>query len=127
MSPLIKPTASDTESAMLARLPQKKILVAVPPGGQGVSGSKVGLTSSIPPMYPRVAREAGWEGTVMVRVLVGSNGMPEEILIRKGSGYPILDEAAIEAVKMWQFRPAKDGNIPIKSFVDIPINFDLHS
>ncbi|MFB3137012.1 MAG: energy transducer TonB [Nitrospirales bacterium] len=37
----------------------------------------------------------------------------------------MLDEAAAEAVSEWRFIPAKDGNIPIQSIVEIPIHFDL--
>ena len=127
VSPLAQRRASSTESTILARIPNRKALLTPPPGGQGISGSKVGLVNSIPPMYPRVAREAGWEGTVIVRVLVGTNGIPIETHVQKSSGHPVLDEAAIEAVRAWRFNAAKDGNIPIKSFVDIPVNFDLHN
>jgi TonB family protein len=38
-----------------------------------------------------------------------------------------LDLAAQEAIKSWKFQPAKDGNIPIPKWVDIPIKFDLNS
>ncbi|MDT7043914.1 energy transducer TonB [Candidatus Nitronereus thalassa] len=101
------------------------VLKAMAPGVGTIGKSKVGLGRTLPPVYPRIAREAGWEGTVVVRVAVQPDGHPEKIEIRKSSGYPVLDEAAVEAVKKWQFSPAKDGNIPIRSIVEIPINFDL--
>lgn len=80
---------------------------------------------TIPPVYPRIARESGWEGTVLVRVLVQTDGRPGSVRVRKSSGHAILDDAAIETVKKWRFIPAKDGNIPIRSVVEIPIHFAL--
>jgi len=74
-----------------------------------------------------VARESGWEGTVIVRTLIDTNGLPNQVKIRKSCGHPTLDQAAQKAVKSWTFQPAKDGNIPITKWVDIPIKFDLNS
>jgi protein TonB len=74
-----------------------------------------------------MARESGWEGTVIVRTFIDTNGVPNQVTIRKSSGHPTLDQAAQEAVKIWTFQPAKDGNIPITKWVDIPIKFDLNS
>ncbi len=94
------------------------------PTGTPATG-KVGLGRTIPPVYPRIAKQSGWEGTALVRVTVQANGKPEEIIIRRSSGHDVLDKAAIDAVKKWSFRPAKDGNIPIRSIVEIPIKFSL--
>lgn len=104
---------------------QHPTLIAHPPAGPGASKSKVSLDRTIPPIYPRIARKSGWEGTVRIRVVVQPDGAPGSIQVRKSSGYPVLDEAAAEAVSEWRFIPAKDGNIPIQSIVEIPIHFDL--
>ena len=104
---------------------QTSVLTATPSGSNGIARSKVGLGKTIPPVYPRIARESGWEGTVVVRVVVQADGTPDIIQVRKSSGHQVLDDAATDALKNWQFVPAKDGNIPIRSIVEIPINFDL--
>lgn len=109
------PSRSATPHVLKANIPQTGT----------ISKSKVGLGRTIPPLYPRIARENGWEGTVLVRVAVQPDGRPESVQVRKSSGHAILDDAAIEAVKKWRFIPAKDGNIPIRSVVEIPIHFDL--
>ena len=116
-------TARASQSASRPLTPN--ILKAMAPGVGVISKSKVGLGRTIPPVYPRIARESGWEGTVVVRVAVQPDGHPERIEVRKSSGHTVLDKAAVEAVKKWKFSPAKDGNIPIRSVVEIPINFDL--
>jgi len=85
------------------------------------------IVSSSKPLYPRVARESGWEGTVIVRTLITTDGIPSQVEIRKSCGHEALDLAAQEAVKTWKFQPAKDGNFPIAKWVDIPIKFDLNS
>ena len=98
-----------------------------PPMAAGSSTSKPRIVASSKPLYPRVARESGWEGTVIVRTLVTADGAPSQVEIRKSCGHETLDLAAQEAIKNWKFLPAKDGNIPIAKWVDIPIKFDLNS
>ena len=77
-------------------------------------------------VYPRIAKKEGLEGLVHLRVTVHSDGSPGDISIRKSSGHAVLDVSAMKLVKSWRFRPARDGNIPITSIVDIPIHYDLH-
>lgn len=93
--------------------------------GSTTSGPKIVASSK--PLYPRVARESGWVGTVIVRTLIAADGAPSQVEVRKSSGHEALDLAAQEAIKNWKFHPAKDGNIPIAKWVDIPVKFDLNS
>jgi len=104
-----------------------RTLTATPPPHTGSTMTQPSILSSSRPAYPRVARESGWEGTVIVRTRIDTNGIPSQVNIRKSCGYPTLDHAAQEAVKSWAFQPAKDGNIPITKWVDIPIKFNLTS
>lgn len=102
-------------------------LKAPPPIATGSSTSRPMIVSSSKPLYPRIARESGWEGTVIVRTLITTDGIPSKVEIRKSCGHEALDLAAQEAIKTWKFQPAKDGNIPVAKWVDIPIRFDLNS
>ncbi len=77
------------------------------------------------PEYPRPAREAGWEGTTVLLVVIMPDGTVGSITLHKTSGYAVLDEAALTAVKTWRFIPAMDGSFPLKSVVRLPIRFDL--
>ena len=101
-------------------------LMARPPEQVGSGITNIGIRHSVPPVYPRVAKEEGWEGVVLLRVLVHTNGMPGEITIRKSSGHKTLDEAAIEAIQQWRFIPAKDGGFAVRKHVYIPFKFGLH-
>jgi periplasmic protein TonB len=87
--------------------------------------SKVRAGNNPRPEYPRAAREAGWEGTVILQVLVLPDGSAGNITLHQTSGHSILDEAALSAVKNWRFIPAMDGNFPMQSAVHLPIRFDL--
>jgi len=77
------------------------------------------------PLYPQEARKKGYEGEVLLRVEVLSNGRVREIEVRRSSGHEVLDRSAIAAVKQWRFVPAKKGETPIPVWVNIPITFQL--
>ena len=81
----------------------------------------VGVLRSVHPIYPRTAKKCGWEGTVLVRVTVETNGRASKAAVSRSSGHKVLDDAAVKAVKRWSFRPARDWNIPIRSEVVIPV------
>lgn len=87
--------------------------------------SKVRTGNNPRPDYPRAAREAGWEGTVVLQILVLPDGTAGNVTLHKPSGYSILDEAALSAVRRWRFIPAMDGNFPVQSVARLPIRFDL--
>ena len=87
--------------------------------------TSVGVLRSVHPIYPRIAKKSGWEGTVLLRVTVEKNGRPIKVDVSRSSGRKVLDDAAVKAVKRWSFRPARDGNIPIRSVVVIPLKFSL--
>jgi protein TonB len=77
------------------------------------------------PTYPTAAQSRGWQGKVLLRVLVSAEGLSETVSIEQSSGYDILDESALEAVKKWQFTPAMQGETALASTVLVPIIFSL--
>lgn len=79
------------------------------------------------PPYPMEARRNGWEGVVTLEVIVNRSGHPVDVTIQQSSGYDTLDKAAVKAVKAWRFRPARMGNVPIESRVQIPVRFEFKS
>jgi protein TonB len=83
--------------------------------------------SNPPPAYPVAARRRGQEGMVLLSVLVSEAGLPREIQLARSSGAPVLDEAALEAVKGWKFVPARQGERPVAAWVEVPIRFRLEN
>jgi len=62
----------------------------------------------VKPEYPLRARREGWQGVVVVQIVLSSNGTIKNLDLIKSSGYDILDQSAINAVKGWQF----SSNVP---------------
>ena len=61
----------------------------------------------------------------MLRIIVGTGGDVENVITQTSSGHPALDESAAQSVKTWRFAPAKDGEFPIATKVDLPVRFSL--
>lgn len=78
------------------------------------------------PEYPKLAKRAGEEGRVILKVLVSPEGRPDSVEISKGSGFERLDTAALNAVKQWRFVPARKGEKTISAFVMVPLAFTLN-
>ncbi|MGD9122410.1 MAG: energy transducer TonB [Desulfobacterales bacterium] len=77
------------------------------------------------PAYPRKARRMGYEGIVMLKVLVDENGRVDDLMVHESSGYPILDLTALASVRKWLFEPGSEGGVKKKMWVRVPIRFDL--
>jgi len=77
------------------------------------------------PKYPRIARIRGYQGNVVLEVLVDRTGNVGDLRVLKSSGYPILDKAAEAAVKNWSFEPGIIGDDKVAMWVRIPIRFEL--
>jgi protein TonB len=97
-------------------------------GLKGLRGSNVSppkIIENPKPVYPLEARQKGFEGKVLLRVEVLTNGRVGKIEVEKSSGYEILDQAALEAMKRWRFIPAKRGKVPFRSWGNNVITFQL--
>ncbi|MDD5722242.1 MAG: energy transducer TonB [Syntrophales bacterium] len=81
--------------------------------------------SSPPPKYPEFARRRGYQGEVLLSVMISVDGTVAALKVKGSSGHPILDRAAMKAVAAWEFEPARrmGGFVPLS--VDIPIRFVL--
>jgi TonB family protein len=77
-----------------------------------------------PPQYPLIAQNAKIEGTVFLRVLVNPSGRVQAVII-SSSANPLLNDAAIEAVRQWEFRPVTGASGPIPAIGDVRVGFYL--
>ena len=84
-----------------------------------------GYLQNAPPPYPWTARIRGWEGLVVLKVRMGADGRAGTVELVSSSGHDILDDAAVQAVRRWQFLPARVGGMALASTVIIPIRFQL--
>jgi TonB family protein len=82
------------------------------------------IVSKVEPQYSEEARKAGLEGTVLLKIIVDTDGKPKDPKVLRSLGLG-LDEKAIIAVSDWQFQPgAKDGQ-PVPVQAQIEVNFRL--
>jgi TonB family protein len=77
------------------------------------------------PVYPRLAIRRGIEGEVSLSVSVSSSGQVSGVTVSKPSGFSILDRAAVDSVRQWQFTPATRDGMPTAMVIDIPVQFRL--
>ena len=77
------------------------------------------------PSYPRLAQQAGIEGLVWIKALVGSDGSVRNAVVYKSSGTSSLDDAALEAAPKCKFKPAIQNGRPVAMWVTYKVNFEL--
>lgn len=84
-----------------------------------------GMETNRAPSYPEMARRRGEQGRVTLRVSVSAEGTPLEVDVLTTSGYPVLDTAALSAVRQWRFVPAMQTGKPVAAVAEVPIRFRL--
>lgn len=102
-------------------------------GGQGPGGGAGGPIRlarphggyQVRPRYPESARREGIGGITFLKFEIRVDGTVGKALVERSAGHRDLDLAAIEAVKLWRFDPARRGNQPIAVWVTLPVRFEL--
>ena len=92
----------------------------IPP--KPIGGAKAIMANVV---YPKKAREAGIEGTVIIQTFVNKQGVVSECEVGKGIANTGLDKAAIKALKNTKFTPAEMGGEAIGVWIAVPIVFHL--
>lgn len=77
------------------------------------------------PGYPALSRRMGEQGKVVVRVLIGVDGLAQKAEIHQSSGFERLDQAALKTVLGWRYVPGKRGGVAEAMWFNVPINFVL--
>jgi TonB family protein len=81
--------------------------------------------SLVQPAYPEEARKAGIEGTSIVEVTVGADGVMTRCSIAVSSGNAALDEAALQAVHVSRFAAGTKDGKPVEMMIQVPFRFKL--
>ena len=100
------------------------------PGGEEadyvrITGNSPLCIKNIPPVYPEIARAARVEGVVILEARVNKEGKVEEARVLRS--IPLLDQAAIEAVKQWEYEPFLVNGEPKAFLLTITVNFSLNN
>lgn len=64
---------------------------------------------NLPPQYPLIARQKGWEGTVGLIYQVQPDGQVTDVTISQSSGYEVLDQEAVRAISQFRYLPGQEG------------------
>lgn len=91
--------------------------------GGGVSAPQV--IHSVDPEFTEDARQANFQGTASIQLIVDSQGYPQDIRIVRHLGMG-LDQKAVDAVKQYRFRPAMYEGHPVAVQMQIEVDFRLH-
>jgi protein TonB len=88
-----------------------------------------GILSQVEPDYPEEARQAGVQGTVVLKIQIIENGRAGQVTVYRSSGSSLLDDAAIAVVRKWRFTPARerDSGEAIVCYTKMPVVFKLRS
>jgi protein TonB len=78
---------------------------------------------NVAPIYPQIAQAAHVEGTVTIEAIIGTDGVVQQA--RVVSGVPLLNDAALTAVKQWRYRPTLLNNQPVAVIMSVTVNFRL--
>jgi protein TonB len=103
--------------------PPKAEVTPAPPAGPMAAGDLDSKTISAPaPKYPMMSLRLREQGTVVLTVLVGTDGMVSEITVSRSSGFARLDKAALEAVRRWRWSQfmRNGAAVQVRGPVDIP-------
>jgi periplasmic protein TonB len=121
--PRRKPVASGTPGNSTRR--EKAAASGPATAASGAKSARADYLRNPPPVYPAEAKRNGQQGVALFRVVVSAAGHAESVALIKSSGYRILDNSALEAVRKWKFHPATIGGVKVSSTVKVPVRFTL--
>ncbi len=104
-----------------AAVPQPPTAITPPPATQLQADSAL-----TPPVYPAASIRAEEQGTVTLLIYVLPDGKVGDVKVAKSSGYPRLDQAAIQAARSgWRFKAATQGGGAVAAWGRYAVTFDL--
>lgn len=118
----------------MTRMPLRLLAIAVataglaacfeaPPPPPTVPPTQPLARNTPPPAYPEALACDGVGGQVVLQVEIGVDGRPASMRLLGSSGEAALDEAAIAAVRDWEFAPATRNGEPVTSRIQVPVTF----
>jgi TonB family protein len=110
----VKAAAAKAEADARATL----MTTAVRVGGPIRNPVKV---KDVTPEYPPLARSARVGGTVQIEATVGPDGKVADARVVRSM--PLLDQAALDAVRQWEYRPTRLKGVPVPVIINVGVTF----
>ena len=89
-------------------------------GGNIKTPSKV---KDVKPVYPPIAQSARVQGVVIIEATIGPDGRVKDAKVLRS--IPLLDQAALDAVKQWVYSPTLLNGVPVPVIMTVTVNFTL--
>lgn len=96
--------------------PQQPVRV----GGNVTAPTKI---HDVRPVYPAAARRMRVEGVVILETVIGATGSVEQVRVLRS--VPLLDDAAVDAVRQWRYTPTLLNGVPVPVVMSVTVNFTL--
>ena len=81
------------------------------------------LVRRVEPDYPKFAVDARLQGVVILEATIGTDGKVKDVKVLRS--IPLLDQAAIDAVRQWEYTPTMLNNVPVPVIMTVTVNFTL--
>jgi protein TonB len=75
------------------------------------------------PTYPPIAQSARVQGVVILEATIGPDGQVKDVRVLRS--IPLLDQAAIDAVRQWEYTPTMLNNVPVPVIMTVTVQFTL--
>jgi protein TonB len=113
-------------AAPVAAAPVAPVAPAPPPPPKvELPSSDAAYLQNPKPSYPSLSKRLGEQGKVIIRVLIGVDGLAQKTEIRQSSGFDRLDQAALTTVQRWRYVPGKRNGVAEAMWFNVPVNFVL--
>ena len=106
-----KAKAAEARSATMARAPLRV-------GGQGRPPVRI---KEVPPVYPAIAKSAQVQGDVVIEATIDEAGKVADARVVKS--VPLLDQAALDAVRQWEYQPSLLNGVPTPVVMTVTVKF----
>jgi protein TonB len=77
----------------------------------------------VQPQYPAIAQSARVQGVVILEATIAADGHVQDVKVLRS--IPLLDQAAVDAVKQWQYTPTLLNGVPVPVVMTVTVNFTL--
>jgi TonB family protein len=104
--------------------PQKTLVTGDGPFRAGGDVKAPVIVNRVEPIYPEAARKARIMGIVIIEAVIDRNGVVKDASVLKPLPFG-MDQAALDAVRQWTFKPGTLNGVPVDVIFNLTINFKL--
>ncbi len=114
------------QSGVRFEVVNSKTLHAIFPGAVDAGVTMPEIINRVDAVYPRDAMKARAEGFVVLSATVGADGTVGDVeVVRHADGWPSMDQAAIDAVRQFSYKPAMKDGVPVAFQMHVKMEFSL--